>query len=70
MSMIRTANPNYNVEELVHTLTITNASMIFSHPDSVDTALAAARQVKISSDNIILIDRRARPSPIPFPTVQ
>ena len=52
------ANPSYTVDELVHQLRLTNALVVFSSPDSVDTALAAARQCGIPADHVVVMDSK------------
>lgn len=67
--MCRCANPSYTVEELVHQLVTASALLVISHPDFIDTALAAARQCGISADHIVLMDKPAFTGPIPYTTV-
>ncbi|KAL5494984.1 hypothetical protein ACEPAI_446 [Sanghuangporus weigelae] len=63
------ANPAYTIEELVHQLKTAKAFVLVSHPDSLDTALSAARQSGIAVDHIVLMDELRAPNPIPFPSV-
>ena len=40
------------------------------HPDGIETSLVAAKQCNISTDRIILIDRRQSDGPTSFITIQ
>lgn len=70
------ANPSYTSEELVHQLRTANATVIIAHPNSLDTALDAARQCGIPTDHIIAIEKVTSPtqsgsaSAIPYVTIQ
>lgn len=63
------ANPAYTPEELAYQLTITKAFILIVHPDSLETALTAARQTALAADHIFLIDELKFKSPIPLPTI-
>ena len=67
--LYRCDNPAYTTEELVHQLITARARVLVSHPDSLDTALSAARQSGIAADHIFLMDELRAPNPIPFPTI-
>ncbi|KAH6996014.1 CoA ligase [Ilyonectria sp. MPI-CAGE-AT-0026] len=49
-------SPEYNVEELSHSLRVSGAKIIFTTPDLADTAYAAAENLNINKENIILLD--------------
>lgn len=49
------SNPSYTVDELVHQLKISEASLIIVHSQFLHTAQAAARIVGIPQDHIILL---------------
>ncbi|EJD03682.1 phenylacetyl-CoA ligase [Fomitiporia mediterranea MF3/22] len=63
------ANPSYTADELVHQLITTKAFVMVSHPDSLPTALAAARQAGLAADHIFLMDELKAKTPIPYPTI-
>jgi 4-coumarate--CoA ligase len=50
------ANPTYTVDELVYQLTSTKATLVFTHPASLEVALAATKKAGIAQDRIILYD--------------
>jgi len=52
----RGANPDFTINELVYQLQETKPSIIVVHPDSLSIALAAAREVGLPSERIILFD--------------
>ncbi|KAJ6780207.1 hypothetical protein PWT90_01934 [Aphanocladium album] len=50
------ASPDYNAEELSHTLRLSKAKFLFVGPEVMDTALSAASTCGLSKENIFLID--------------
>ncbi|PPQ65777.1 hypothetical protein CVT24_011994 [Panaeolus cyanescens] len=50
------ANPSYTVDELKHQLSLTSAKLIVAHPSCLRIAKAAARDVGIPDDCIVLLD--------------
>jgi 4-coumarate--CoA ligase len=52
----RCANPSFSGPELVHQLAASHATLIISHPASLDTARAAGRDAGISADRIVVFD--------------
>jgi len=50
------ANPAYTPPELIYQLETVKAALLFTHPGSLDVALKAAKQAKVSLDRIILFD--------------
>ncbi|THH06349.1 hypothetical protein EW145_g4156 [Phellinidium pouzarii] len=68
-AIVSCANPAYMMDELVHQLAVSKSFLVISHPDFIDTALAAVRRCNISTDNIVLIDSPAADGPIHFSTV-
>lgn len=50
------ASPDYNSDELSHTLRISKAKFIFTAPDIADSAFAAAAKVGISKQNVFLVE--------------
>lgn len=50
------ASPDYNAEELSHTMRLSNAKFLFVGPEAVDTALSAAAACGLPRKNIIVID--------------
>ncbi|KAJ3496244.1 hypothetical protein NLG97_g2799 [Lecanicillium saksenae] len=50
------ASPDYNAEELSHTLRLSRAKFLFVGPEVMDTALAAASASGLPKENIFLID--------------
>lgn len=54
---VRPANPSYTAEELVHQLSTAKAGLIIVNPESLSTAVAAARAIGLSEDRIVLMSR-------------
>ncbi|KAI0274533.1 amp dependent CoA ligase [Russula aff. rugulosa BPL654] len=50
------ANPSYTSEELAYQLSVTKATVIIVHPDALEVALVAARQVGIPFDRVVPLD--------------
>ena len=50
------ANPTFSAEELQHQLKATNTKLLFVHPSVLQTGLAAAKAVGLSSDRVVLIE--------------
>ena len=50
------ANPAYTSEELAYQLSVTKATVLIVHPDALEGAVAAARQVGIPFDRVIPLD--------------
>lgn len=50
------ASPDYNAEELSHTLRLSKAKFLFAGPEVMETALSAAAACGLSKDNVFLID--------------
>lgn len=61
--VITPANPGYMVDELLHQLQISKASLLIIHPAFLDIARLAARGAGISDDRIVLIEKPTRPVP-------
>lgn len=59
----RPANPGYMVDELLHQLQISKASLLIIHPAFLDIARLAARGAGISDDRIVFIEKPTRPVP-------
>ncbi|KAG6916029.1 hypothetical protein DXG01_008752 [Tephrocybe rancida] len=55
-AVVSGANPDFSSDELFYQLEQTNASLIITHPDSVNTALSAARRAKLPLDRLISFD--------------
>ncbi|RDB15263.1 4-coumarate--CoA ligase-like 7 [Hypsizygus marmoreus] len=55
--VISGANPDFASNELVYQLEQTKASIIIVHPDSLETALAAAKTVGFPSERVVVFDR-------------
>lgn len=50
------ASPDYNADELSHTLRLSKAKFLFVGPEVMETALSAAATCGLSKDNVFLID--------------
>ncbi|PFH54842.1 hypothetical protein AMATHDRAFT_134798 [Amanita thiersii Skay4041] len=55
--VITPSNPTYTVDELVHQLKITEASLIVVHPMFFTTALGAAKVVGLPKERIVLLEK-------------
>ncbi|EAU85801.1 phenylacetyl-CoA ligase [Coprinopsis cinerea okayama7 len=54
--VISGANPDFSKQELVYQIQEAKARLLIAHPQSFDTALAAARETGIPDQNVILFD--------------
>ncbi|KAI0064697.1 phenylacetyl-CoA ligase [Artomyces pyxidatus] len=52
-AVVTAANPSYNAEELAYQLKATHATLVIAHPDSLQTALAAAKASGIPTERVI-----------------
>ncbi|KAJ8583879.1 acetyl-CoA synthetase-like protein [Rhizopogon salebrosus TDB-379] len=50
------ANPLFTVDELVYQINAVKAAVIFTHPDSLQVALASAHAAGIATDHVVLFD--------------
>ncbi|KAG6844471.1 hypothetical protein H0H87_006695 [Tephrocybe sp. NHM501043] len=48
------ANPDFSSDELFYQLEQTKASLIITHPNSINTAVSAARKAKVPLDRLVL----------------
>lgn len=51
------ANPIYTPHELVHQLKLSRSQFILTHPQFIETAIAAAKEVGIPESNILLVSK-------------
>ncbi|KAH9964248.1 phenylacetyl-CoA ligase [Russula dissimulans] len=52
-AIVTGANPSYTPGELAHQLSTTKAAVLVVHPDALENALIAARQVGMPSDHVV-----------------
>lgn len=52
----RCANPGYTADELLYQTQATDATLIITHPDSLGTAVSAARQAGIPESRVLVFD--------------
>ncbi|CCM02957.1 uncharacterized protein FIBRA_05072 [Fibroporia radiculosa] len=69
-AIVTTANPSYTVDELVYQLKITRATLLIVHPWVYPIARAAALDVGITLDRIILIESGTHDAEAKHPNVQ
>jgi len=62
--IVTTNNHTYTTDELVHQLKDSGASMLITHPEVLETALAACKKVGIRDSHIIIMEGSGR-----FPTM-
>ncbi|CAK5280617.1 unnamed protein product [Mycena citricolor] len=62
-AIITPANPSYTASELAYQLEKTKAAMVFVHSDFLSTAKAAAQEVGLSADRILVIEAAGTASP-------
>ncbi|KAL0951459.1 hypothetical protein HGRIS_008147 [Hohenbuehelia grisea] len=61
-SVVSTANPAYTTDELLYQLETTKPVVLFTQADSLETALASARQHGLPNDRIVILDQSTHPS--------
>lgn len=54
----RAANPAYTADELLYQIQATNATFVITHPESLSTAVSAARQAGIPESRVVVFDVR------------
>ncbi|KAG6853944.1 hypothetical protein C0991_012268 [Blastosporella zonata] len=55
-AVVSGANPDFSTDELYYQLEHTKASLIIAHPDSVNTAISAARKANIPLSRLVSFD--------------